>query len=125
MPYIREELLAVRAAFPKDRIVQYVCELDGVLPTPNAITKRWENFRAKYGFDQVRVHDLRHSAATMLIKSGADLNTVKNMLGHTKIETTERYLHTDFETAAAAAQKVVAGIFPETKNEQKEKSSGS
>ena len=52
-------------------------------------------------------------------------NTVKNMLGHTKIETTERYLHTDFETAAAAAQKVVAGIFPETKNEQKEKSSGS
>ena len=125
VPYIREELLAVRAAFPKDRIVQYVCELDGVLPTPNAITKRWENFRAKYGFDQVRVHDLRHSAATMLIKSGADLNTVKNMLGHTKIETTERYLHTDFETAAAAAQKVVAGIFPETKNEQKEKSSGS
>lgn len=125
VPYIKEELLAVRAAFPRDRIVQYVCELDGVLPTPNAITKRWENFRAKYGFDQVRVHDLRHSAATMLIKSGADLNTVKNMLGHTKIETTERYLHTDFETAAAAAQKVVAGIFPETKNEQKEKSSGS
>lgn len=125
VPYIKEELLAVRAAFPKDRIVQYVCELDGVLPTPNTITKRWENFRAKYGFDKVRVHDLRHSAATMLIKSGADLNTVKNMLGHTKIETTERYLHTDFETAAAAAEKVVAGIFPETKNEQKEKSSGS
>ena len=125
VPYIKEELLAVRAAFPKDRIVQYVCELDGVLPTPNTITKRWENFRAKYGFDKVRVHDLRHSAATMLIKSGADLNTVKNMLGHTKIETTERYLHTDFETAAAAAEKVIAGIFPETKNEQKEKSSGS
>ena len=77
VPYIKEELLAVRAAFPKDRIVQYVCELDGVLPTPNAITKRWENFRAKYSFDKVRVHDLRHSAATMLIKSGADLNTVK------------------------------------------------
>lgn len=125
VPYIKEELLAVRAAFPKDRIVQYVCELDGVLPTPNAITKRWENFRAKYGFDKVRIHDLRHSAATMLIKSGADLNTVKNMLGHTKIETTERYLHTDFETAAAAAEKVVAGIFPESKSEQKEKSSGS
>ena len=125
VPYIKEELLAVRAAFPKDRIVQYVCELDGVLPTPNTITKRWENFRAKYGFDKVRVHDLRHSAATMLIKSGADLNTVKNMLGHTKIETTERYLHTDFETAAAAAEKVVAGIFPETKKEQNEKSSGS
>ena len=125
VPYIKEELQAVRAAFPKDRIVQYVCELDGVLPTPNTITKRWENFRAKYGFDKVRVHDLRHSAATMLIKSGADLNTVKNMLGHTKIETTERYLHTDFETAAAAAEKVVAGIFPETKNKQNEKSSGS
>ncbi len=124
MPYIREGFWPCVPPSPKDRIVQYVCELDGVLPTPNAITKRWENFRAKYGFDQVRVHDLRHSAATMLIKSGADLNTVKkNMLGHTKIETTERYLHTDFETAAAA-QKVVAGIFPKQKRTKK-KSSGS
>lgn len=112
VPYLKDVLLAVRKAFPRDRIVQYVCELDGKLPSPNAITRRWYTFRAKYGYDKVRIHDLRHSAAMMMIQGGADLNTVKNVLGHTKIETTQRYLHEDFDTAAAASKRVIEGIFP-------------
>ena len=48
----------------------------------------------------------------MMIHSGADLNTVKNLLGHTKIETTQRYLHEDFDTTAAASKRVIEGIFP-------------
>ena len=48
----------------------------------------------------------------MMIQGGADLNTVKNVLGHTKIETTQRYLHEDFDTAAAASKRVIEGIFP-------------
>lgn len=112
VPYLKDVLLAVRKTFPRDRIVQYVCELDGKLPSPNAITRRWYTFRAKYGYDKVRIHDLRHSAAMMMIQGGADLNTVKNVLGHTKIETTQRYLHEDFDTAAAASKRVIEGIFP-------------
>ena len=112
VPYLKDVLQMVRSAFPRDRIVQYVCELDGKLPSPNAITRRWYAFRQKYGYARVRIHDLRHSAAMMMIKGGADLNTVKNVLGHTKIETTQRYLHEDFVTAAAASKTVIDGIFP-------------
>jgi integrase len=43
---------------------------------------------------KVRVHDLRHAHASWLLAGGADLQVVKERLGHGSIKTTERYLHT-------------------------------
>jgi len=40
-----------------------------------------------------RTHDLRHTNATQLLKSGVDLHEVKERLGHQSISTTEGYLH--------------------------------
>ena len=42
----------------------------------------------------VRIHDLRHAHASWLLAGGADLQVVKERLGHANIATTERYLHT-------------------------------
>jgi integrase len=48
---------------------------------------------AKLG-QRVRVQDLRHAHASWLLAGGADLQRVKERLGHAKISTTEKYLHT-------------------------------
>jgi site-specific recombinase XerD len=42
----------------------------------------------------VRAHDLRHAHASWLLAGGADLQMVKDRLGHGSISTTEKYLHT-------------------------------
>ena len=42
----------------------------------------------------MRAHDLRHAHASWLLAGGADLQTVKDRLGHGSIATTEKYLHT-------------------------------
>lgn len=43
--------------------------------------------------DDLRIHDLRHTFASWLVQSGVPLYTVRDLLGHTCITTTERYAH--------------------------------
>ncbi len=46
------------------------------------------------GVKQIRIHDFRHSCASLLIYKGATINTVSKFLGHTKIEETlNTYTH--------------------------------
>jgi integrase len=57
----------------------------------------------------VRIHDLRHAHASWLLAGGADLQVVKQRLGHGSLRTTEKYLHTlpdADETALEALSKM-------------------
>jgi site-specific recombinase XerD len=41
----------------------------------------------------VRIHDLRHSFASILVSAGASLPLIGQLLGHTQAQTTHRYAH--------------------------------
>jgi site-specific recombinase XerD len=65
----------------------------------------------------VRIHDLRHSFASILINSGRSLYEVQHLLGHAQSKTTERYAHLQRETLLKAANVVAtlvgdAGLAP-------------
>lgn len=64
--------------------------------------------RESANMPHVHFHDLRHSCATILIDSGADLYTVAKILGHTTIKTTERYAHHHVDAQRAALAKAFA-----------------
>ena len=64
------------------------------------------------GVDGMTFHGLRHAHASWLLAGGADIQVVKERLGHAKISTTEGYLHTlpeADETALAALGKIRGG----------------
>jgi site-specific recombinase XerD len=54
----------------------------------------WRPALTEAGVTVVRPHDLRHEHASWLLAGGADLQAVKERLGHASIATTEKYLHT-------------------------------
>jgi integrase len=60
---------------------------------PEGIKTAWRRARESAGLPDVNFHDLRHSCASILIASGADLFTVSKILGHSTVKTTERYAH--------------------------------
>jgi integrase/recombinase XerC len=58
------------------------------------VTKAFIKFRRKINLPEgVRLHSLRHTFITYLLQSGAPLMTVKEIAGHKRLLTTERYLH--------------------------------
>jgi len=58
----------------------------------------------------MRIHDLRHSFATMATSIGEDIRTLKDVLGHTKITTTEIYAHTTGKAARQVANNTADAI---------------
>lgn len=57
------------------------------------LNRTWDGIRKKAGLPDVRLHDLRHSAASDAIMSGVPLQIVGKMLGHKNWQTTQRYAH--------------------------------
>jgi integrase len=73
-------------------------------------SKAWAAFAKAHGLTDLRAHDLRHHAATMIRRAGGGLDTVAKVLGHSSIQTSARYAHVEVEdtraflVAASAAQ---------------------
>jgi integrase len=64
----------------------------------------WNNARKRAGLPEVRLHDLRHTAASVLVQANVPIFTVSRILGHTQIKTTQRYSHLAEETLLAATE---------------------
>jgi integrase len=57
------------------------------------IRRGWHRIRAAAGLQDVRIHDLRHTFASLLVSRGASLEMVAKLLGHAQVQTTQRYAH--------------------------------
>jgi len=68
--------------------------------------KVWRIIRAKAGLEGVRLHDLRHSFASIAVSGGASLPIIGALLGHTNSATTQRYAHLHDDPLKAASEAV-------------------
>lgn len=68
------------------------------------------------GIEGLRFHDLRHTAASRMIELGADIVSVKEILGHATIQMTMRYCHPTDESKRRAVGKL-GEVFKETRKE--------
>ena len=84
------------------------------------LQKVWTAIRAKAGLDDVRLHDLRHSFASMGARSGESLLVIGKVLGHATPNATGRYAHLSDDpvrTASEAISKQTASLLQVGKNQ--------
>ena len=58
----------------------------------------------------MRMHDLHHSFASLLINAGRTLYEVQNILGHIQVKTTQRYAHLSQDTLLAASNAATLAV---------------
>jgi integrase len=68
----------------------------------------WARICRDAELEGVRIHDLRHSFASVLAGSGASLQLIGSLLGHTQVATTMRYAHLADDARRAAVERVGA-----------------
>jgi integrase len=86
--------------FPGDTVGQPVKE----------IRRFWVKVQREADLHDVRIHDLRHTFASLLVSGGASLEIIGRLLGHTQMQTTQRYAHL-MDSPLRAGVDSVASIF--------------
>jgi integrase len=70
------------------------------------IRKPWIKIRKEVGLEDVRIHDLRHSFASLAAAQGVDLLTLGKLMGHRNASTTSRYAHLTEKHVSKANQSI-------------------
>jgi integrase len=97
--------MAVLKSIPRDSACPYI------FPTRLiGVYNPWDRIRRRAGLADVRLHDLRHSFASLLVNQGVSLYVVQGLLGHASPRMTQRYAHLAPQTLLDAAEMVCSGM---------------
>lgn len=74
------------------------------------LERPWRRIRTRAGLPDVRLHDLRHTYASVAMQNGVDPFTLKEIMGHRNLQTTLRYAHLADDAVQRAAGSVASRL---------------
>jgi len=107
---ISDGVLALLETMPKLEDCPWVFPNLNTNQPYKSIFTAWYTARKEAGLEELRIHDLRHSFASILINNGRSIYEVQKILGHTQITTTQRYAHLSQESLISAANTAASYI---------------
>jgi integrase len=108
----RRESLHLPPVSPSDLIFSHY---NGTPLLPQSVTQAWERLARRSGLAGVRLHDARHSHASLMLKQGIHLKVVSERLGHSGIQiTADTYSHITPGLQQAAADMFDDLLLPKT-----------
>lgn len=88
------------------------CRLDGSPYRPGSYSHKFERFLKSKGLRRIRLHDLRHTNASLMLMYNVPAKVASQLLGHSSIGITlDLYSHVIGELQTEAARKIDTGIF--------------
>lgn len=109
--YLNNQALNVLNALPKTEGNPYVITGCKIESGRGGIDRAWSRVRTAAGLQDVRLHDLRHSFASVAVRGGMSLPIIGALLGHKHASTTMRYAHLSAEPLKIAAASIGSDIF--------------
>ena len=92
--------------------------MDGKPLRPNTVTRAWTKLAASAGVKVIRLHDARHTHASIMLKQGIHPKIVQERLGHASIQMTlDTYSHVAPGLQQAAAESFDRMVFPRREKE--------
>jgi site-specific recombinase XerD len=85
---------------------------DGSALHPAAVSDQFERLIEEADLPPIRLHDLRHGAASLMLAAGIDLKVVQETLGHANLSTTANTYTSVYQDVAQAAAEAVSAIVP-------------
>lgn len=112
-PTLRDVLRLHRVATPPNPLdLVFPSESAGFLDQANLRNRVFASALTRAGLRKIRIHDLRHTFASLLIHDGENLKYVQTQLGHASIQTTvDRYGHLMPDAYLGASERLDATIF--------------
>lgn len=108
--YLNSPAMEVLDALPRGDLDDWVLPMRGAPDRPVELDMIWLRIRRRAALPDVRIHDLRHSFASVAIQDNIPLHVIGKLLGHALPETTARYAHLADEVVADAADRVCGGL---------------
>ncbi len=101
---LSEAALAIVSALPRFKGCPWLIPNPDTLKPFVSIKHGWQRAIRVAKLPGLRIHDLRHSAASFMVNSGVDLFAVGKVLGHASYQSTQRYSHLANDTLLAAVE---------------------
>ena len=84
---------------------------NGDLILPDCLTHNFAKILKRNGLKYIRLHDLRHSCASIMLKNGVQMKQIQEWLGHANFSTTaDVYSHLDYSSKIDSAQKIAGAL---------------
>ena len=88
---IKDLITELENQIPNQKFLFYSSKTNGYV-TPNTVSSYFTKIKKDLELKTLSPHKLRHTYATMLINNGADMNSVRLLLGHSTLNMTQRYI---------------------------------
>lgn len=107
--------LTILGSLPNDETNPHV--IRGKKPGEHLVNLQlpWGRIRSRAGIERLRIHDLRHSFASVAVMGGLSLPMIGALLGHRQVSTTARYAHLAADPLKQANDLVAANLLARMK----------
>jgi hypothetical protein len=109
---VRDAERILAGAAWKDTTGLLLTEADGTPVHPAKLTDAFREICEKAGLPPIRLHDLRHTAATLALAAGVDIKVIQEMLGHSCLAVTADIYTSVLSEIALEAADAIAAIVP-------------